>query len=130
MNNKPAIIGDFLWQAMPDGNEKRQAYYCSREWGLKKKAVHERSGGLCERCRINSGEAVHHASYAHLYREPVEELILLCSMCHDFTHGHSNDDPLAERKARLALDHGLSKMISEDYVDTFGHGQTNLQCPA
>jgi hypothetical protein len=26
-------ISDDLWRAMPDGNEKRQAYYCSRECG-------------------------------------------------------------------------------------------------
>jgi hypothetical protein len=74
-------------------NEKRQAYYCSREWGLKKEAVHKRSGGTCERCYVNEGQAVHHKTYVRLYNEPLEDLIHLCDACHSFTHGKSHFDP-------------------------------------
>jgi hypothetical protein len=84
------LIGDNLWQAMPDGNEKRQAYYCSRAWGLKKEAVKRRSGGRCERCRENPGENVHHISYENLYHESLLELIHLCRGCHEFQHGLSD----------------------------------------
>lgn len=50
-------------------DEKRQAYYCSREWGLLKRAVHERSGGICERCGVNDAAAVHHKTYIRLFHE-------------------------------------------------------------
>lgn len=77
---------------MSADREKRQAYYCSREWGLKKKAVHERSNGVCERCHKNPGEAVHHKTYIRLYNEPLTDLWHLCSDCHDFVHGHGDVD--------------------------------------
>lgn len=76
-----------------NANEKRQAYYCSREWGLKKEAVHERSGGICERCKKNEGDAVHHKTYARLYNENLEDLVHLCEECHSFTHGKTHFDP-------------------------------------
>ncbi len=74
-------------------SEKLHAYYCSREWGLKKEAVHKRSGGTCERCELNKGQAVHHKTYIRLYNENLEDLIHLCNGCHDFTHGKSDNDP-------------------------------------
>ncbi|HWX29836.1 MAG TPA: hypothetical protein VNZ53_20655, partial [Steroidobacteraceae bacterium] len=70
--------------------EDRQAYYCSRKWGLKKEEVKRRSEGLCERCLRLPGEAVHHKTYARLYDEPLTDLWHLCRGCHDYVHGRSN----------------------------------------
>jgi hypothetical protein len=76
-------------------NEKLQEYYCSRKWGLRKEAVHERSGGICERCQVNKGQAVHHKTYARLYNEDLEDLMHLCDGCHQFIHGKNDFDPAA-----------------------------------
>ena len=82
--------------------EDRQAYYCSREWGLKKEEVKRRSGGLCERCRQHNAEAVHHKTYARLYNEELTDLWHLCRGCHDYVHGRSDVEP-AKREMRVYL---------------------------
>ena len=74
-------------------DEKRHAYYCSREWGLLKRAVHERSGGKCERCHVDKAVNVHHLTYARLYHEELTDLWHLCRGCHEFVHAHSDVDP-------------------------------------
>jgi predicted Ser/Thr protein kinase len=65
----------------------------SREWGLKKRAVKERSSGMCERCGDNASSAIHHLSYEHLGHEPLEELLDVCKPCHEWLGGFSDDDP-------------------------------------
>jgi hypothetical protein len=77
------------------GREKYQAYLASREWGLLREAVKERSGGICERCHKNESTAVHHLTYARVCRERLEDLVDLCDDCHDFSHGRSDFDPAA-----------------------------------
>jgi hypothetical protein len=74
-------------------NEQYQKYLCSREWGLRREAVTQRSGGICERCRVNKARAVHHKTYERIYNELLTDLIHLCGACHDFQHGRSNVDP-------------------------------------
>jgi hypothetical protein len=81
------------WRTMPTGNAKRNAYYCSREWGLKKEAVHKRSSGICERCAIHKIDNVHHLTYERMYDERLEDLRGLCRGCHEFIHGKSAVDP-------------------------------------
>lgn len=81
------------WRSMPEGREKYAAYLCSREWAEKRRAVLERCGGVCERCRINDVDAVHHLTYARKYDERLDDLAGWCKGCHDFTHGHSDEDP-------------------------------------
>lgn len=81
------------WKTMADGKEKREAYYCSREWSVLKQQVKKRSGSVCERCRHNQSTAVHHLTYARLYRERLEDLQDICQACHEFTHGKTNIDP-------------------------------------
>jgi hypothetical protein len=86
-------IGDSLWQAMPEGTEKYNAYLCSREWSMLKEAVKRRSGGVCERCHVNPSENVHHLTYIRRYKERLEDLAAWCRACHEFTHGKSDRDP-------------------------------------
>lgn len=68
-------------------------YLASREWGLKKRAVAERSGGICERCHRNPANQVHHLSYEHLYNEPLEDLQHICGPCHEYESGLTDFDP-------------------------------------
>lgn len=57
-------------------------------------AVHGRAGGMCERCRGNPIDAVHHLTYIRKYNELLEDLQGICSGCHDFIHGKSDVDPI------------------------------------
>jgi hypothetical protein len=81
------------WRRIPDGKEKYQAYLCSREWSEKKEAVRKRSSGICERCRVNMMDAVHHLTYERKYAERLSDLQAICKACHEFTHAKSQYDP-------------------------------------
>lgn len=81
------------WQDIKDEKEKYAAYLASREWSLKKEAVHERSHGRCERCLANHIDAVHHLTYIRKYNERLEDLQGICNACHEFNHGKSEIDP-------------------------------------
>jgi hypothetical protein len=83
------------WQDIRDEKEKYAAYLASREWSVLKRAVHERAGGNCERCRKNRINHVHHLTYIRKYRENMADLQGICKPCHDFTHGFTDFDPAA-----------------------------------
>lgn len=95
------------WRSITDEKEKYAAYLCSREWAEKKRAVHERAGGICERCRSAPIDAVHHLTYERKYNEDLDDLAGWCNNCHDFVHGHSDYDP-----ARPPSSTPLSAMLS------------------
>lgn len=128
---EPQRIGEFMWQAMPEGNEKRQAYYCSREWSVKKEAVKSRSGGTCERCGLYPGQNVHHKTYHRLYSESLEELWHLCIGCHEFIHGHSDSDPAKEEEAKPGSLTDINKMLILDGSEwcQWEKGMTSVRCP-
>lgn len=86
------------WRSIAEEKEKYAAYLCSREWGVLRQAVHDRANGICERCRLNKIDAVHHLSYKRKYREQLEDLQGICNGCHEFTHGRSDKDPAARRR--------------------------------
>lgn len=87
-------MGD--WKKLEDGKEKYQLYLCSREWSVLKESVHERAGGICERCRMNPIDAVHHLTYARKYCERLDDLQGTCRPCHQFIHGKIDIDPLLQ----------------------------------
>jgi len=64
--------------------EERFRYYASREWALLKEHVRERSGGICERCKVNSHQATHHLTYARFGYERLDDLLGVCDPCHEF----------------------------------------------
>jgi hypothetical protein len=78
---------------IPPYNSSYKRYLASREWALKKHAVRKRSGGTCERCHKHKATEVHHITYAHLYDEPLVDLLDVCRGCHEFESGISNIDP-------------------------------------
>lgn len=82
------------WQQMPEGKEKYAAYLCSREWAVKRRAVEQRCGGVCERCHLNDMECVHHLTYARKYHEHLQDLAGWCNDCHSFVHGRSDFCPV------------------------------------
>jgi hypothetical protein len=74
------------WRLMPDGRERRQAYYCSTEWESLRQQVIERSFGYCELCKSEPIYLVHHLTYARLYKEHLDDLQGLCEKCHQRVH--------------------------------------------
>ena len=81
------------WRNIADDREKYNAYLCSREWSVKKEAVKERCGGICERCGALPVGHVHHLTYSRKYNEELEDLQGRCKPCHEFEHGKSDFDP-------------------------------------
>jgi hypothetical protein len=69
-------------------------YLASREWALKKEAVRERPGGICERCHSAPIQSTHHLTYERLGNELLEDLQGLCRPCHEFLSAKRDDDPL------------------------------------
>ena len=69
-------------------------YLASREWAVLKTKVRQRSGGICERCRINPHQETHHVTYERFGRERLEDLQGVCRDCHKFVSNKSDFDPL------------------------------------
>jgi hypothetical protein len=84
-------------------NYKR--YLASREWAIRKQKIHERSGGLCERCSTGKMENVHHLTYENICNEPLKDLISVCAKCHEFLSGKTFEDPATPTSRHNELDH-------------------------
>jgi len=124
------------WQDIEGDRERYAAYLCSREWSVLKAAVHERSGGVCERCRRNPVDAVHHLTYARKYSELLEDLQGICNPCHEFTHAKSDHDPAASLPGARIVKEGDGFVIEAggaryDFGTSVGmsllHGLIDLQ---
>ena len=79
------------------------AYLASREWALKKEALLTRSGGICERCYNAPYQETHHKTYAHIGHESLDELLAVCSGCHQFLSAKSDVDPKVRELPPLPL---------------------------
>lgn len=80
---------------------ERYRYYASREFGVLKRQVRERSGGVCERCATAPMDVAHHVTYERLGREKLEDMLALCEPCHRYVHGHDDYDPAARPKPQV-----------------------------
>jgi len=67
------------------------AYLNSPAWKEKCKLIHQRCGGICERCSQRAMAQVHHLNYDHLYDEPLADLQGLCGVCHLAVTGEQRD---------------------------------------
>lgn len=65
-------------------------YLESDAWKEKRQAILERDGFTCQRCAAPA-EVVHHVCYWNLFNEEPEDLISLCSDCHDILHQNTID---------------------------------------
>lgn len=59
------------------------AYLRSPEWRNRRVKVLERDQYLCQACRDRRAVQVHHLTYAHLFNEPIFELVAICVTCHE-----------------------------------------------
>jgi len=66
--------------------ERRQ----TKEWAILKRQVHRRDGYRCHLCGRDGVELhVHHCTYENYAQERLEDLITLCSVCHEDFHFRS-----------------------------------------
>lgn len=76
--------------------EDRQLFYVSQEWKKTCSGVWKRDNATCQRCEIKECEGVpfhiHHiVSFKQKeIRGEINNLILLCKICHDWVHSNKN----------------------------------------
>ncbi len=58
-------------------------YLKSCVWEIKKQSVRRRARGVCEACGIASSTQVHHLTYDNVGREPLFDLVAICTKCHE-----------------------------------------------
>ena len=62
-------------------------YLKTGAWRERRAEVIARAKGICERCRRWSIVNVHHLTYERLGREYPDDLLGVCSRCHEELHG-------------------------------------------
>ena len=65
---------------------KYQVYLNSPTWKHKRQQVHDRDKNICQLCKIETSEEVHHLTYKNIFKEPLEDLIAVCASCHKKEH--------------------------------------------
>jgi hypothetical protein len=75
----------------------RRKYYRSEAWEEKRQAVIKRAGGLCEYCREEPINHIHHLTYERFGDEELQDLLGLCFNCHQRQHPKRD---LSTRKRR------------------------------
>lgn len=61
-------------------------YLRSAEWAARTEPIRKRNRGRCECCNMRWGTEVHHRTYARVYAERKEDLLLVCHPCHQRIH--------------------------------------------
>lgn len=61
-------------------------YLASPEWKVRREAVLQRAGFICEGCGVERAIQVHHLTYDHVGYEMLWELKAVCLDCHAYLH--------------------------------------------
>ena len=63
-------------------------YVASEEWqnSKRRKQCIKDADNKCQMCGIGFGLEVHHVHYQNLGKEKPDQLVLLCVLCHEYTH--------------------------------------------
>jgi 5-methylcytosine-specific restriction endonuclease McrA len=92
----------------------KAAYTKTVKWKNKRKAKLDQVGRRCERCGSVTGRMdVHHKTYDRLGNERLEDLIVLCTRCHEI----EDERRAADAKERSA--NALADAIFESGLDTY-----------
>jgi 5-methylcytosine-specific restriction endonuclease McrA len=87
------------------------AYLRSPEWKEKREQVLTRDGHKCRLCNSPKAPSVHHRRYLDNHEEePLEDLITLCSRCHNIFH-KSRGIVKEQNKAKDPVDAKIKKML-------------------
>ena len=74
-----------------------KSYLLSREWKIKRGAKLKSVGSMCESCRNIKNLQVHHKTYARIYSEKMEDLVVLCEICHLEKHNQLTEQLVEEK---------------------------------
>lgn len=61
------------------------SYLKSNRWREFKKLIIDKRGEMCEKCGVKATD-LHHKTYARLFNELPEDVLLLCRSCHEAIH--------------------------------------------
>lgn len=70
----------------PTFTPEYRAYLDSPEWRFRRESVLKRDRHTCQACGNRRADHVHHLSYRYLFREPLFDLVAVCSFCHQQLH--------------------------------------------
>ena len=59
------------------------------EYGRRRRPVLKRASRVCEGCRRPARLQIHHLHYQTIWKETPDDLVAVCSACHDRAHGAS-----------------------------------------
>jgi len=68
---------------------KYHRYLLSDQWKELRLHIFERDNNICQHCKLNPAEEVHHLTYNSIYKEPLSDLISVCRTCHQQIHKSS-----------------------------------------
>lgn len=63
--------------------EEYKEYLNTDKWKIKRVRVLQRDKNLCQACLTSPANQVHHLTYAHVFDEPLFDLISVCARCHN-----------------------------------------------
>jgi len=67
--------------------EKYKSYIVSMKWKIFKRGIVKTRGNVCERCGTKTNKLdLHHKTYARLFNELPQDVMLLCRDCHNEIH--------------------------------------------
>ena len=68
-------------------DDEYKSYLKSKEWLAVRESLFLVRGKKCERCRSVDNIQVHHIHYVNIFREQLEDLMVVCKDCHRKIHG-------------------------------------------
>lgn len=71
---------------MRTDKQQYYAYLKSDQWREKRRAALQFYGNNCCLCGTRHNIQVHHRNYRNIFKESMEDLILLCESCHKTFH--------------------------------------------
>jgi hypothetical protein len=70
----------------PALRKEYEEYLNSENWQRLRKLVFARAGNKCEICETEIAREVHHLTYIRIGSENLEDLLAVCTFCHDAIH--------------------------------------------
>lgn len=77
-----------------------QNYLKTEHWRQRRELALERAGRRCRECGKGGPLDVHHLTYARLFQEKDEDLLVLCRDCHGRRHGYRGEEDMQDFNMR------------------------------
>lgn len=100
---KPKLkTGKSFKKVTPEQRAQYHKYLNSAQWKEKRKFALEFYGNRCGLCGSKYDLEIHHRSYKNIFRELMEDLMILCETCHK--RHHRNEVLKNGKKSRYMKD--------------------------